>query len=110
MTQLSLMQTSAEDRSLLHLNYGLMSAFPLLLPLLLGLALNLSLTKGYSGPLGRSHLRWQRHSMLGLVLLFPLSYNLPHGGAALVLMSLTLMWFVMRILKGWVSLIDGIAP
>lgn len=108
MAQLSLPQATAQDTSLIHLQYGLMSAFPLLLPVLIALALNLSLRKSDCCNICITHLKWQRNSMLGLVAGGALWYWLPAGWMAATALIAVLAWFVLRIVKGWVSLIDGV--
>ncbi|MCL2917514.1 hypothetical protein [Shewanella litorisediminis] len=109
MAQLSLPNATAQDTSLIHLQYGLMSAFPLLLPVLFALALNLSLRKSDSCSICVTHLKWQRNSMFGLALGSAAWYWLPAGWMAATALVLVLGWFVLRVVKGWVSLIDGVA-
>lgn len=109
MAQLSLPHATAQDTSLIHLQYGLMSAFPLLLPVLAALVLNLSLRKSDCCSICITHLKWQRNSMLGLALGTAAWYWLPAGWMAATALVAVLAWFVLRIVKGWVSLIDGVA-
>ncbi|MBT1444522.1 hypothetical protein KJI95_08265 [Shewanella sp. JM162201] len=109
MAQLSLPHTTAQDTSLIHIQYGLMSAFVLLLPVMIALLLNLSLRKSDCCAICVTHLKWQRNSMLGLVFGAALWYWLPSGWLAASVLVGVLAWFVLRIVKGWVSLIDGVA-
>ncbi|QYJ76258.1 MULTISPECIES: hypothetical protein [Shewanella] len=109
MAQLSLPNATAQDTSLIHLQYGMMSAFPLVLPVLFALALNLSLRKTDSCSICDTHLKWQRNSMLGLVLGSAAWYWLPAGWMAATALVVVLAWFVLRVVKGWVSLVDGVA-
>lgn len=109
MAQLSLPNATAQDTSLIHLQYGMMSAFPLVLPVLFALALNLSLRKSDSCSICDTHLKWQRNSMFGLVFASLAWYWIPTGWMTSAALVVVLAWFVLRIVKGWVSLIDGVA-
>ncbi|MFQ6371309.1 hypothetical protein [Shewanella sp. YIC-542] len=98
-----------EDRSLGHLLYGLMCAFPLfLLPVVLGLLINFS--QRHIAPLSLmgSHLRWQRHSSFGLLLLIALGYWTGPLWLSLSFFAFGVIWFSYRIFKGWLNLTDGV--
>ncbi|NMH64769.1 hypothetical protein [Shewanella salipaludis] len=98
-----------EDRSLGYLLYGLMSGFPLLLiPVLLSLLINLTQKQEELSPLLASHLRWQRQANMGLFLLLALGYWLPQLWLSLLVYLMALGWFCYRLLKGWLSLLDGL--
>ena len=108
MTQTSTQTLAIEDRSLGHLLYGVMSGFPLLLmPVLLGLIINLSQRQAAFSPLMASHLKWQRHAMYGFLTLLLVGYLLPHLWLSTGTMIVAILWFCHRIVKGWLSLIDG---
>jgi uncharacterized membrane protein len=108
MTQTSTQPLAIEDRTLGHLLYGLMTGFPLfLMPLVLGLLINLSQKQTATSQLMASHLRWQRHAMLVFLGLIAVGFSLPHFWLGMTLYLLTGIWFCHRILKGWLSLIDG---
>ncbi|MGI2257774.1 hypothetical protein [Shewanella sp. GXUN23E] len=96
-----------EDVTPAHLLYGLMSAFALAgLPVLLALVINLSQRSG--GSLLGSHLRWQRWSMLGFMSAGILAWLLPQAWLAMTVITLAVLWFVNRIIKGWLRLVDGL--
>ncbi|MBV7314211.1 hypothetical protein [Shewanella sp. NIFS-20-20] len=95
-----------EDVSLGHVLYGLQSAFALfLLPVLVSLLINL--VQRPQGALLNSHLRYQRHSVLGLVFLLTLGYFAGQGWVGLLCYAAALAWFCLRIIRGWLSLLDG---
>ena len=97
MTTTTTYAAKIEDRSLGHLLYALMSGFPLLLlPVLLSLFINLSQRHSQGNAVLASHLRWQRHSNMIFLGLLILGYCLP------------ITWFCHRIIKGWLSLLDGL--
>lgn len=99
-----------EDRSLGHLLYALMSAFPLLLlPTLLSLFINLAQKPASTPSLLASHLRWQRHSNVAFLGLLILGYSVPITGLSLAIYVFALLWFCHRIIKGWLNLLDGLA-
>lgn len=98
-----------EDRSLAHLLYALMSGFPLLLlPLLVGLFINLSQRQLRENRLLASHLRWQRQSNIIFLALLAIGYSLPLSWLSVSLFLLGILWFCHRIIKGWLSLLDGV--
>lgn len=98
-----------EDRSLGHLLYALMLAFPLLLlPTLLSLFINLAQKHESTPPLLASHLRWQRHSNVAFLSLLILGYVVPIVGLSLSIYLFALIWFCHRIIKGWLNLLDGL--
>ena len=100
----------AEDRSLGHLLYGLMCAFPLfLLPVVLSLLINFSQRHIASTSLLGSHLRWQRHSIFGLLSLMALGYWSNALWLSLSFFALGVIWFSYRIFKGWLNLTDGVS-
>ncbi|QSX34728.1 hypothetical protein JYB87_05685 [Shewanella avicenniae] len=99
----------AEDRSIGHFLYALMCAFPLfLLPVVLSLAINLNQKQFTAVSLMGRHLRWQRHSILGLLALCALGYWSNIGWLSLTFFALGVIWFSYRVFKGWLSLADGI--
>ncbi|MGL4447734.1 hypothetical protein [Shewanella sp.] len=101
--------TKIEDRSLGHILYGLMSGFPLLLlPMLLSLFINLSQRPAAHHRLLQSHLRWQRHSNLIFIGLLLLGYVVPLIWLASSIYLLGSLWFCHRVIKGWLSLLDGV--
>lgn len=96
-----------EDVSPAHLLYGLMSAFALaFVPVVLALIINLS--QKASGAVLSSHLRWQRWSMLGFLGTCVLAWFIPQAWLALTLVTLAMLWFANRIVKGWLRLADGL--
>lgn len=100
----------AEDRSIGHFLYALMCAFPLfLLPVLLSLAINLNQKQFEADSVMGRHLRWQRHSILGLLTLFAIGYGTSIVWLSMALFALGVIWFSYRVFKGWISLADGIA-
>ncbi|MCL1096647.1 hypothetical protein [Shewanella gelidii] len=97
-----------EDPSLGHLLYGLMTGFPLLLlPVFLSLTINLSQRQNDVGELIATHLKWQKHSIAGLMVMLVLAYVLPQFWLSIVLATTAFTWFTLRIVKGWLSLADG---
>lgn len=108
MTQTSTQSLALEDRTLGHLMYGLMASFPLLLmPVMLGLLINLSQKQTATSLLIASHLRWQRHAILGFLGCLCIGYMLPQVWLSVTLYLLACGWFCHRIIKGWLSLLDG---
>lgn len=100
----------AEDRSIGHFLYALMCAFPLfLVPVLLSLAINLNQKQFTASSVMGRHLRWQRHSIMGLLLLCALGYGVSISWLSMALFALGVLWFSYRVFKGWLSLADGIA-
>ncbi|MDF0533719.1 hypothetical protein KDN34_11840 [Shewanella yunxiaonensis] len=100
----------AEDRSLGHFLYGLMCAFPLfLVPVVLSLLINFSQRQVAPASLMGSHLRWQRHSIFGLLMLMLLGYWVSALWLSLSFFALGMIWFSYRIFKGWLNLTDGVA-
>ncbi|MGL4474767.1 MAG: hypothetical protein ACRCT7_10015 [Shewanella sp.] len=96
----------SEDVSLGHVLYGLQSAFALfLVPVLVGLVINLA--QRTPGALLNSHLKYQRHSTLGLIGLMTLGYLMADGWMSVLLYATALTWFCHRIIRGWLSLLDG---
>lgn len=96
-----------EDVSPAHLMYGMMSAFALaFIPVLLALVINFS--QHGSGVVMRSHIKWQRWSMLVFLSLSILAWLLPQGWMGLGVFGVAVVWFVHRIIKGWMALADGI--
>ncbi|MGL5393569.1 MAG: hypothetical protein ACRDA8_19695 [Shewanella sp.] len=110
MTTTTTYGAKVEDRSLGHILYGLMSGFPLLLlPMLLSLFINLSQRPSANNPLLQSHLRWQRHSNIIFIGLLVLGYCVPLIWLGLSIYLFGILWFCHRIIKGWLSLVDGVA-
>ncbi|MCL2913385.1 hypothetical protein L2725_06235 [Shewanella corallii] len=96
-----------EDVSPAHILYGLMSAFALAcVPVVLALVINLS--QRARGAVLRSHLRWQRWSMLGFLGACLLAWSIPQVWLALTVLTLAVLWFANRIVKGWLRLADGL--
>ncbi|MCH1928723.1 hypothetical protein [Shewanella acanthi] len=109
MTTTTTYAAKVEDRSLGHLLYALMSGFPLLLvPLLLSLFINLSQRQTSANTLLNSHLRWQRYSNIIFLSLLVLGYLVPTLWLSLSIYLFGIIWFCHRIIKGWLSLIDGL--
>ena len=103
-------RVSMDDPSLAHLLYGLMTAFPLFfLPTLLGLAINLAHKPLSAGEVIQSHLRWQRHSILGFGLLSAIGFFLSPLWLSVSIYLVATLWFCHRIIKGWLNLTEGIA-
>lgn len=99
-----------KDPSLVHLQYALMSAFPLLLlPLFVALIVNIIQKPLQFSDLIASHLRWQRNSMLCFLILAFCCTQLSELWISLTLLGVTCLWFCHRVLKGWLSLTDGLA-
>lgn len=97
-----------DDHSLGHLLYALMSAFPLLLlPPLFALLISLGQKSDKMSSLLYSHIRWQRWSIVSLLSMLLLAYLVPQGWLTISLSLLALLWFCHRIIKGWMSLLDG---
>ncbi|BDA61549.1 hypothetical protein [Shewanella xiamenensis] len=109
MTTTTTYAAKIEDRSLGHLLYALMSGFPLLLlPVLLSLFINLSQRHFQGNAVLASHLRWQRHSNMIFLGLLILGYCLPITWLSLSIYLFGIIWFCHRIIKGWLSLLDGL--
>ncbi|WP_299492235.1 hypothetical protein [uncultured Shewanella sp.] len=97
-----------EDTSLGHFLYGLLAAFPLLLlPSLLSLLINMLQRETHLGEVLKSHLGWQRRSMFGLLAVLLLGYSLNAMWASMTLYLLGALWFTARLVKGWLSLLEG---
>lgn len=101
---------TAEDNTLGHFLYGLMSAFPLFfIPVLFSFWINL-IQKGVNpNSLLASHLRWQRISALGLCLFLLIGYAANPLWLSISIYVLGVSWFSYRIFKGWLSLNDGVS-
>ncbi|MCF1439809.1 MAG: hypothetical protein LPD71_14030, partial [Shewanella sp.] len=85
----------------------LMSAFALAgLPVILALVINLS--QHPVGNLLGSHIRWQRLSIMGFLGAGILAWLLPQAWLAMTVVTLTVLWFANRIIKGWLRLVDGL--
>ncbi|MBW8183673.1 hypothetical protein [Shewanella nanhaiensis] len=98
-----------DDPSLAHLLYGLMTAFPLFfLPTLLGLAINLAHKPQGVSAMVQSHLRWQRHSMIGFAILAGVGFFLSPLWLSVSIYLVATLWFCHRIIKGWLSLTEGV--
>ena len=103
-------RVSMDDPSLAHLLYGLMTAFPLFfLPTLLGLVINLAHKPLSESPVIQSHLRWQRHSIIGFTILSIVGFLLSPLWVSVSIYVVATLWFCHRIIKGWLSLTEGIA-
>ncbi|WP_076542587.1 hypothetical protein [Shewanella sp. UCD-KL21] len=101
---------TAEDLSLGHFLYALMSAFPLFfLPVFFSLLINISQNRIPANSLLGSHLRWQRNSMTGLMPLVILGYFTPQIWLSVPIFVLALGWFSYRIFKGWLGLNDNVS-
>lgn len=99
-----------DDPSLAHLLYALMTAFPLFfLPTLLGLIINLGQKSSSAGVLVSSHLRWQRRSTIGFMVLGGVGFSLSQIWLSAIIYLIATLWFCHRILKGWLNLTDGVA-
>lgn len=95
-----------EDVSPAYLIYGLMSAFALLfVPVLLALIINLS--QGNRGKLLSNHIKWQRWSILLFLLATSVCWSVPQLWLASSIFALASLWFVSRIIRGWMRLTDG---
>ncbi|MGL5047050.1 MAG: hypothetical protein ACRC6S_05695 [Shewanella sp.] len=109
MTMTTTYAAKVEDRTLGHLLYALMSGFPLLLfPVLLSLFINVSQRQFHGSPLLASHLRWQRHSNFAFLGLLVLGYCVSLTWLSLSIYLFGIIWFCHRIIKGWLSLVDGL--
>ncbi|WP_153914087.1 hypothetical protein [Shewanella sp. TC10] len=101
---------TAEDLSLGHFLYALMSAFPLFfLPVFFSLIINISQTNIASRSLLSSHLRWQRNSITGLIPLLIIGYFIPQLWLSVPVFMFALLWFSYRIFKGWLGLNDSVS-
>ncbi|WP_076407758.1 hypothetical protein [Shewanella sp. UCD-KL12] len=101
-------RVSGDDPSLAHFLYALMSAFPIFfLPTLVSLLINLGQKTSSSGELLSSHLRWQRHSIIGFMVLGGVGLSLTQIWMSLTVYLVATLWFCHRILKGWLNLTDG---
>lgn len=97
-----------QDSSLAHLLYGLMTGFPLLLvPVLLSLSINLAQGREQMNELLATHLNWQRFSIIGLLAMLTIAYFIPPFWPSISLGIAALVWFSLRLVKGWLSLVDG---
>ena len=97
----------SEDVSPVHFIYGLMSGFALFfLPLFFALLINVTQPKSLNTLTG-SHLRWQRYSIIQFLMGCTIAYLLPDVWGSFVVFALSTIWFIHRILKGWLSLADG---
>ncbi|WP_144210140.1 hypothetical protein [Shewanella donghaensis] len=100
---------TAEDLSLGHFLYALMSAFPLFfLPVFFSLLINLTQTHNSSASLLASHLRWQRNSITGLMPLLIIGYCVPQLWLSVPILAFALIWFSYRVFKGWLGLNDNV--
>lgn len=96
-----------EDLSTGHVLYGLMSGFALFfLPLFLALLINFMQPRA-NGTLLDSHLKWQRDSIMYFLVGCFVAYMVTGVWLALSILVLSILWFVYRIIKGWISLVDG---
>ncbi|MBE7215314.1 hypothetical protein MK852_19600 [Shewanella benthica] len=103
-------RVSVDDPSLAHFLYALMSAFPIFfLPTLVGLFINLGQRTSCSGEMISSHLRWQRHSIIGFMLMGGIGLSLTQIWLSSIVYSIAIIWFCHRIVKGWLNLTDGAA-
>ncbi|MFT5705288.1 MAG: putative membrane protein [Shewanella sp.] len=103
-------RVSMDDPSLAHLLYGLMTAFPLFfLPTLLGLAINLVHKPLSESTVIQSHLRWQRHSIIGFAIISGVGFFLSPLWLSVTVYLVATLWFCHRIIKGWLSLTEGVA-
>lgn len=98
-----------EDLSLYHFLYGLMSVFAMfLLPLFIALLININQhSHSEVSSVGMSHFKWQRYSMLCFLLLCAIAYCIPVVSLSITLFIFSIIWFVYRIAKGWLSLIEN---
>lgn len=97
-----------EDRSLAHLLYGLMACFPLfLVPAGLSLLINIYQPQQDPNSTMAVHLRWQRWSIMGLFTVFLVGYLASQQWLSTTLYVAGAVWFSGRVLKGWLSLIEG---
>ena len=100
-----------EDKTLLHILYGLFLSYPLLgLPALLALFLNciLSLTqKTLLSELMQSHLKWQRHSAYIALFITIAAFNIHKTWIAVLFLLSSALWFTYRMIRGWLDLSDN---
>lgn len=97
-----------EDTSLAHLLYALMACFPImLLPAALSLLINLYQPQQNPNSVLAIHLRWQRWSIIGMFLLMTTGYLATQVWLSAALYVIAAVWFSGRIIKGWLSLIEG---
>lgn len=97
-----------EDKSLAHLLYALMACFPImLLPAALSLFINLYQPQQHPNSLLATHFRWQRWSIMGMLLLMATGYLATQVWLSATLYIVAAVWFSGRIIKGWLSLIEG---
>ncbi|MBR9726665.1 hypothetical protein ACFOD0_07220 [Shewanella intestini] len=100
--------SQVQDKSLGHLLYGLMSAFPLFfIPVLMSLWLNIIQRNIPNDSLLFNHLRWQKVSIIGLASAFLVGYLSTGFWFSVPCYLLGMVWFSYRIFKGWLSLHDG---
>ena len=100
-----------EDKTLLHVLYGLFLAYPLLgIPAFLALILNfmVSLNKHVQlSELMVSHLKWQRHSAYIALFIAVAAFNIHKTWVATLFLCSGALWFSYRIIRGWLDLNDS---
>ncbi len=97
-----------EDKSLAHMLYGLMACFPIvLIPAVLSLFINLNQRPNTLSSMLASHLRWQRWSIISMLLVMAVGYLSNQPWLSTTLYVAGAVWFSGRIFKGWLSLIEG---
>ncbi|MCL1141442.1 hypothetical protein [Shewanella gaetbuli] len=109
MTTQSLPTEATQDNTVGHFLYALMSAFPLFfIPVLMSFWLNLIQKNIQPNTLLASHLRWQRLSIIGLCPFCIVGYLMNPMWLSISIYLLGVMWFSYRIVKGWLSLNEGL--
>ncbi|GEM_PF-849311 len=105
------LSTRIEDKTLLHILYGLFLAYPLFgIPALLALFLNcvLSLTQKTSmSEFMQSHLKWQRHSAYIALFITIAALNIHKTWIATLFLLSSALWFSYRMIRGWLDLNDS---
>ncbi|GIU42046.1 hypothetical protein TUM4438_07740 [Shewanella sairae] len=97
-----------EDKSLAHLLYGLMACFPLfLVPAALSLLINFYQPQHHPDSALAVHLRWQRWSLVGMFTIMLIGYLVSSQWLSTTLYVAAAVWFIGRVFKGWLSLIEG---
>ncbi|MGS0825261.1 hypothetical protein ACVBIO_05565 [Shewanella sp. 0m-8] len=97
-----------EDKNLAHFLYALMACFPIMLvPTALSLLINLYQPQQNANSILAIHLRWQRWSIIGLFLVMLTGYLCAQSWLSATLYVAGAIWFSGRVIKGWLSLIEG---
>lgn len=92
-----------EDKTMLHVIYGLFSASPLFgIPTFLALSLNLmQIFDKNKSELIEHHLKWQRTTALMTASTLYFSQYIQNKVASICFIACVGMWFLYRIIRGW---------